>query len=406
MGIISPLGLDVSSTWQAITSGESGVGPIESFDTSESEIKIAAEVRGFDPKKYLGHKESRHMDRFTQFAMAASFEATAAARIDGSRDMTNTGVIIGSGIGGQNTLTRQLEILNEKGERKVNPYLIPMMLADSASGNVSMFFRAKGPNFCTTSACSSSSDAIGEAYEIIKRGDASIMITGGSEAAIIPIGVSGFRAVGALSSRNDRPKQASRPFDADRDGFVMAEGAAILILESLPSAVDRGAKILAEVIGYGASSDAFHITQPDETGEGGARAMRRALEKAGLQPSQIDYINAHGTSTRLNDKVETMCLKTVFGEDAHRIPISSTKSMTGHLLGAAGALEAALSVLTIQHGILPPTINLDTPDPECDLDYVPKVARKAKVRTVLSNTLGFGGHNSVLIFREYTGEGS
>jgi 3-oxoacyl-[acyl-carrier-protein] synthase II len=343
------------------------------------------------------------MDRFAQFAVAASLQALEQAGLKGKSElMSEVGVVIGSGIGGLGTLCKQLDIFKDRGPSRVSPFLIPMMMADSASGQVSILLGAKGPNFCTTSACSSSSDAVGEAYEIVKRGDSQAMITGGSEAAITPIAVAGFRAAGALSDRNHQPQEASRPFDADRDGFVIGEGAAIMVLESLPFALRRGANILGEIIGYGASSDAFHITQPDEDGEGGAKAMRLALSKAGIKPSEIDYINAHGTSTRLNDKIETLCIKKVFGNDAYRIPISSTKSMLGHLLGTAGAIEAMITLLTIRHGVIPPTINLTHPDPECDLDYVPNKARPAKVRTALTNSLGFGGHNSVLIFREYT----
>ena len=403
IGVISPLGLDVTSMWNGLVSGKSGVDYITLFDPAPLEIKIAAEVKGFNPTDYVGHKEARHMDRFAQFAVAASLQALEQAGLKGKSElMSEVGVVIGSGIGGIGTLCKQLDILKERGPGRVSPFLIPMMMADSASGQVSILLGAKGPNFCTTSACSSSSDAVGEAYEIVKRGDSQAMVTGGSEAAITPIAVAGFRAAGALSDRNHQPKEASRPFDAERDGFVIGEGAAIMVLESLPFALRRDANILGEIIGYGASSDAFHITQPDEDGEGGAKAMRLALSKAGIKPSEIDYINAHGTSTRLNDKIETLCIKKVFGDDAYRIPISSTKSMLGHLLGTAGAIEAMITLLTIRHGVIPPTINLTHPDPECDLDYVPNKARPAKVRTALTNSLGFGGHNSVLIFREYT----
>jgi 3-oxoacyl-[acyl-carrier-protein] synthase II len=295
----------------------------------------------------------------------------------------------------------QHEVLKERGPDRVSPFLIPMMIADMAPGQVSIMLGAKGPNFCTTSSCASGSDAIGEAFEIIRRGDAQAMITGGAEAVINPLAFAGFNAARAISTRNHEPQKASRPFDAERDGFVIGEGAAVLILESLPFATGRGAPILAEVISYGATGDAYHITQPAEGAEGGVRAMRMALKKAGLEPGEIEYINAHGTSTPLNDKHETTAIKTVFGKEAYRIPVSSTKSMIGHLLGAAGAIEAAICVLTIQHGIIPPTINLTSPDPECDLDYVPNVARQATVDTALSNAFGFGGHNSTLIFRRY-----
>lgn len=404
MGIISPVGVDVPSTWDALVSGRSGVDYITLFDTELFDVKIAAEVKDFVPTDHFGVKDARRLDRFAQFAIAASRQAVEEAGLKDD-EMREVGVILGSGIGGIGTLCKQLEIFWEKGPSRVSPFLVPMMMADSASGQVSIALGAKGPNFCATSACSSSSDAVGVAYETVKRGDCQAMVTGGSEAAVTPIGLAGFCAAGALSSRNHQPQEASRPFDAERDGFVMGEGAAVLILESLPFALKRGANILAEIIGYGASSDAFHITQPDEDGEGGARAMHLAIRKAGIEPTQIDYVNAHGTSTRLNDKIETLCLKKVFGDHVYRIPISSTKSMTGHLLGTAGAFEAIATILTIQYGIVPPTTNLTHPDPECDLDYVPNEARSARVRTALTNSLGFGGHNSVLIFREYTEDG-
>jgi 3-oxoacyl-[acyl-carrier-protein] synthase II len=310
--------------------------------------------------------------------------------------------MVGSGIGGLTTLSEQIKILNEKGPDRVTPFLIPMMISDMAGAQISINIGAKGANICSTSACSSGSDAIGNAYEILKRGDGVAIITGGAEAVINPIGVAGFNAARALSTRNDNPKQASRPFDAQRDGFIIGEGAAILVLENLDFARQRGAHILAEVIGYGASSDAYHITSPAESGEGAARAMKMALRKAEVKPTDIDYINAHGTSTELNDKIETRAIKTVFGDYAYKVPISSTKSMTGHMIGAAGAIEAAICVLTILNGIIPPTINYANPDPECDLDYVPNVARRAVVKTALSNTFGFGGHNSSLIIRKYS----
>jgi len=401
MGTVSPLGLDVPSLWEALVSGRSGVDRISLFDSETFETRIAAEVKGFEATDYIDRKDARHMDRYTHFAVVASTQAVEQAGIKVDEEPGDIGVIVGSGIGGLATLSAQFAVLAERGPSRINPFLIPMMITDGASGRVSIALGAKGVNFCITSACSSGADAIGEAGEIIKRGDAQVMIAGGSEAAITPIGIAGFNAAGALSKRNDEPQKASRPFDAERDGFVMGEGAAVLVLESLPYALKRGAKILAEVIGYGATSDAFHITQPAAGGEGGAKAMQIALRKAGIKPTEIDYINAHGTSTPPNDKCETMAMKTVFGESAYRIPISSTKSMTGHLIGAAGAIEAIICVLTIQHGIIPPTINLTHPDPECDLDYVPNVARQKRVRTALSNSFGFGGHNSVLVIREY-----
>lgn len=400
--MISPLGLDVPSTWQGLVSGKSGVDYITQFDPEPLETKIAAEVKNFDPAQYMDRKDLRRMERFVHFAVAASLQAVEQARLN--IDATNAegiGVVIGVGLGGLNTLLSQYQVFIERGADRVSPFLIPMMIADMASGQVAILLGAKGPNFCTTSSCASSSDAIGDAFEIIKRGDAQAMITGGSEAVINPLTIAGFNAARALSIRNHEPQKASRPFDAERDGFIMGEGAATLILESLPFATKRGALILAEVVGYGAAGDAYHITQPADGGEGGARSMSIALKEAGLEPGEIDYINAHGTSTPLNDKNETMALKTVFGKGAYRIPISSTKSMVGHLLGAAGAMEAAISILTIQTGVIPPTINLTSPDPDCDLDYVPNTARQAVVNTALSNVFGFGGHNSTLIIRRY-----
>jgi len=402
MGMVTPLGLDASSTWQKLINGESGVDYITQYDPAITETKIAAEVKGFDPTQYLDRKESRHMDRFVQFAVVAALQAVKQAGIK-NIPSEETGVVIGVGIGGLNTLLTQYDVLREKGADRVSPFLIPMMIPDMASGQVSITLGAKGPNFCTSSACASGSDAIGEAYEIIKRGETAVMIAGGAESVITPIAVAGFNSARALSTRNNEPKKASRPFDAERDGFIIGEGAAVLILESLAHAEKRGAPILAEIVGYGATSDAFHITQPANGGEGGARAMKAALKEAGMKPSEINYINAHGTSTPLNDKNETMAIKSVFEKEAYNVPISSTKSMTGHLLGAAGSLEAAICILAIQNGIIPPTVNLTTPDPECDLDYVPNTARMATVSTALSNVFGFGGHNSTLIFRRYEG---
>jgi 3-oxoacyl-[acyl-carrier-protein] synthase II len=402
MGMVTPLGVDVPSTWQKLINGESGVDYITQYDPAITETKIAAEVKGFDPSQYLDRKESRHMDRFVQFAVVSALQAVKQA---GIKDIPSqeTGVVIGVGIGGLNTLLTQYDVLREKGADRVSPFLIPMMIPDMASGQVSIMLGAKGPNFCTSSACASGSDAIGESYEIIKRGETSVMIAGGAESVITPIAVAGFNSARALSTRNNEPKKASRPFDAERDGFIIGEGAAVLILESLAHAERRGAQILAEIVGYGATSDAFHITQPANGGEGGARAMKAALKEAGMKPGEISYINAHGTSTPLNDKNETMAIKSVFEKEAYKVPISSTKSMTGHLLGAAGSLEAAICILAIQNGIIPPTVNLTTPDPECDLDYVPNTARRATVSTALSNVFGFGGHNSTLIFRRYEG---
>ena len=404
MGALTPLGLDINTTWEGLVDGKSGIDHITQFDASSLETRFAGEVKGFEPVEYMGRKEARRMDRFSQLAVAASVEAVRDAGLEiNDTNKGNIGVLIGSGIGGLLTMSEQVRILIEQGPDRVSPFLVPMMIADMASAQVSIALGARGPNFCPTSACSSGSDAIGTAYEIIKRGDAEAMFAGGSEAIITPIGVAGFCANRALSTRNEAPQQASRPFDAERDGFVIGEGAAILVLEDLAYARERGARIIAEITGYGASSDAVHITQPSENGEGAARAMQMALRKAGLAPSEIGYINAHGTSTPLNDKVETMAIKTVFGDYAYHVPISSTKSMTGHLLGAAGAIEGAVCIKVINTGVIPPTVNYNNPDPECDLDYVPNKAREARISSAMSNSFGFGGHNSVLVFQEFRG---
>jgi 3-oxoacyl-[acyl-carrier-protein] synthase II len=402
LGVLCPLGLDAATTWEALIVGKSGVDRITLFDASDFETKIAGEVKGFEPTNYMSRKDARHNDRFSQLAVTASLEAVeqAGLKID-SANKDDIGIVIGSGIGGLTTLFEQTRVLLDRGADRISPFLIPMMMPNMASAQASIVLGVKGPNLCTTSACSSGSDAIGFAYETIKRGDAKVMITGGSETIINPIGVSAFNAMKAISTRNDEPQLASRPFDAERDGFVIGEGAAILILEDLAFAQARGARILAEMLAYGASADAYHITAPLETGEGAALAIQRALSKAGITPKEIDYINAHGTSTSLNDKMETKAIKTVFGEHAYKVPISSTKSMMGHLVGSAGAVEATICIMVIQHGIIPPTINLTHPDPECDLDYVPNVARQAKVSIAMSNSFGFGGHNSVLVFRKY-----
>ena len=402
-GILSPLGLDTRTTWEGLIAGESGIDYITLFDPSDMAAKFAGEVKGFQPTDYMERKEARRMDRFAQLAVAASREAVESARLE--IDHTNDddiGVIIGSGIGGLTTLFEQAKVLVEKGPDRVSPFLAPMMIADIAAAQVSIALGVKGPNFCTTSACSSGSDAIGAAYELIRHGDAQVMLAGGTEALINPLGITAFTALKALSTRNEAPKKASRPFDAERDGFVISEGACVLILEKLEHALKRGVPVLAEIAAYGATADSFHVTQPMENGEGAAKAMRVALKKADILPTEIDYINAHGTSTQLNDVMETRAIKTVFGDYAYRVPISSTKSMLGHLIGCAGAAEAMVCILSIQNGTIPPTINYDHPDPDCDLDYVPNVARKAEVKTALSNSFGFGGHNSVLILRRYT----
>jgi len=402
-GILSPLGLDTRTTWEGLIAGESGIDYITLFDPSDMAAKFAGEVKGFQPTDYMERKEARRMDRFAQLAVAASREAVESARLE--IDHTNDddiGVIIGSGIGGLTTLFEQAKILVEKGPDRVSPFLAPMMIADIAAAQVSIALGVKGPNFCTTSACSSGSDAIGAAYELIRHGDAQVMLAGGTEALINPLGITAFTALKALSTRNEAPKKASRPFDAERDGFVISEGACVLILEKLEHALKRDVPILAEIAAYGATADSFHVTQPMENGEGAAKAMRVALKKADILPTEIDYINAHGTSTPLNDLMETRAIKTVFGDYAYRVPISSTKSLLGHLIGCARAAEAMVCILSIQNGTIPPTINYDHPDPDCDLDYVPNVARKAEVNTALSNSFGFGGHNSVLILRRYT----
>ncbi len=402
IGALTPLGLDMASTWDNLIAGKSGIDKITLFDATPHETKIAGEVKGFDPGKYINRKEIRRMDRFAQLAVAAGHEAvrSASLKID-STNQDDIGVFVGSGIGGLGTLFEQAKILVEKGPDRVSPFLAPMMIADIAAAQISIALEVKGPNFCTTSACSSGSDAIGVAYELIKHGDTPVMIAGGAESIINPLGITAFNSLKALSTRNDPPQKASCPFDKNRDGFIISEGAVILILENLEHAINRGADILAEIIGYGATSDSFHVTQPLENGAGAARAMLNALKKAGLKPEEIDYINAHGTSTQLNDAMETKAIKTTFGEYAYKVPVSSTKSMTGHLIGAAGAIEPAICIMTILKGVIPPTINYETPDPDCDLDYVPNTARPAKVDTALTNSFGFGGHNSVLILRRY-----
>ena len=403
IGMLSPIGIDLASNWEGLIAGKSGIDYITLFDTEGFQTKFAGEVKGFEPTNYINRKDARHMDRFTQMAVVASFQAVEHSAIPiNSSNQDNIGIVIGSGIGGLTTMFQQARILIERGPDRISPFLAPMMIADMAAAQVSISLGVKGPNMCTTSACSSSADAIGVAYELIRRGDTQAAIAGGSETIINPIGIAAFNALRAISTRNDAPQQASRPFDAERDGFVIGEGACSLILEDLDYARKRGANILAEIIAYGASADAYHITQPLEDGGGAAKAMQLALKKAGLVPDGIDYVNAHGTSTPLNDKMETTAIKTVFGDHAHRIPISSTKSMVGHLIGTAGAFEAAVCIMAIQRGIIPPTINLTNPDPECDLDYVPNVARQVEINTALSNSFGFGGHNSVLIFRKYS----
>lgn len=402
LGVISSLGLDYETFWSSLIEGKSGISLVSSFDTSDYETKIGAEVKDFDPYKYMDKKDVKRTDRFAQFAIAAAKQATADANLEINEENANrVGVLIGSGIGGMRTFEDQARTFIEKGPRRVSPFFIPMMIADMATGQVSIYTGARGPNLTAVTACASSTHAIGEAFRIIQYGDADVMITGGSEAAITGLAYAGFSAAGALSKRNEEPTRASRPFDLERDGFVMGEGAAVIILEELESALARGAKIYAEIVGYGLTGDAYHVTAPHPAGIGAAEAMRMAVKDAGWQPEQVDYINAHGTSTKQNDEFETLAIKKVFGEHAYRLAVSSTKSMTGHLLGAAGALEAIVSILTIKTGIIPPTINYENPDPDCDLDYVPNKARKQDVRRVLTNSFGFGGHNGCLAFTKY-----
>lgn len=399
LGAVTPLGLNVEEFWANVIAGKSGVGLITRFDTTDFNVKIAAEVKGFDPENYLDKKEARRTDRFVQFALAAAKMAVddASLTIDES-NCEDVGVYIGSGVGGISTVEEQARTLFEKGPSRVSPFMVPMMISDMAAGQVSIMLGAKGPNEATVTACASSAHAIGNAFNAIRYGRAEVMITGGSEAAITPLSIAGFQSARALSTRNDEPEKASRPFDLNRDGFVMGEGAGILILEELEHAKRRGAKIYAELVGFGSTGDAYHITSPAPEGEGAKRAIIRALKDAGLQPDEVQYVNAHGTSTYYNDLYETKAIKAVFGD---RIAVSSTKSMTGHLLGAAGAIEAIITALTLEHQIIPPTINYETPDPECDLDYVPNRARESKIDAAITNSFGFGGHNAVLVLRRY-----
>jgi len=401
MGTISPLGDDLATTWGGLVAGRSGVGPITRFDASGYKTRIAAEVKGFDPKAHFAVKEARRLDPFVQYAVVAAREAVADARLaPDDASGRRTAVIIGSGIGGITTITQQSLVLERRGPNRVSPFLIPMILPDTAAGMVAIEFGLTGPNMAMTSACATGANTIGEAFEMIRRGAADLAICGGTEASVVPIAVAGFSVMRAISQRNDEPERASRPFDRDRDGFVVGEGSALLILEEMGQAQARGAHIYAEIVGYGSTCDAFHITAPQENGAGAAACMGGALAMAGLAPEQIDYINAHGTSTRLNDVIETRAIKTTFGSHARRVMISSTKSMTGHLLGAAGGLEAIVCVKALEEGIVPPTINLDEPDPECDLDYVPHHAREVEINTAMTNSFGFGGHNVSLIFRK------
>ncbi|NMM51287.1 beta-ketoacyl-ACP synthase II [Paenibacillus aquistagni] len=400
MGVITALGSDLTTFWNHLLEGKSGVSLIESFDVSEYPTQIAASVKDFNPELYMDKKEVRRMDRFVQFAVAASKKAVEDAKLNmAEEDPERVGVIVGSGIGGLGTWEDQHHILIEKGAKRVSPFFIPMMIANMASGQVSMTLGAKGPNTAAVSACATGTHSIGDAYKIIQRGDADVMICGGAEATIRPLGLAGFCSMKAMSTRNDEPEKASRPFDTGRDGFVMGEGSGVLIIESLEHALKRGANIYAEIIGYGMSADAHHITEPDPTGA--AHCMMRAIKDAGIDPSAVDYINAHGTSTPVGDRSETTAIKAALGEHAYKVAVSSTKSMTGHLLGAAGGIEAVICGLTLKNDMIAPTINLDNQDPECDLDYVPNVARQQDVNVTMSNSFGFGGHNATLVMKKY-----
>ncbi|MGB8957073.1 MAG: beta-ketoacyl-ACP synthase II [Tumebacillaceae bacterium] len=402
MGVISPVGNDVESFWNSLINGHSGIRRIDRFDVSELSSQIGALVRDFNPEDFFDKKEARKMDRFVQYAMVAAREALKQSGLNiNNENAERVGVYVGSGVGGVETLVEQYEVLKTKGPRRVSPFLIPMMIVDMAAGQISIEIGAKGPNLAPISACATGTHAIGDAFKVIQRGSADVMFAGGAEGSLIPLTIAGFNSAKALSTRNDDPERASRPFDKDRDGFVMGEGAGILVLEELEHAKKRGAKILAEVVGYGLSGDAHHMTAPAPEGEGAARAMKLALEDAGIEPSAIGYINAHGTGTEYNDFYETLAVKGAFGEHAYKLAISSTKSMTGHMLGAAGGVEAVACVQAINESILPPTINLDEPGEGCDLDYVPNEARKQEVEYVMSNSLGFGGHNGSIIFKKY-----
>jgi 3-oxoacyl-[acyl-carrier-protein] synthase II len=404
LGALTPIGNTTDEFWSGLVQGRCGIGPITKFDATGYPTQIAGEIRNFDPLKYVERKEARRLDPYLQYAMACACMAVDDASLDtGAVDSERFGVLIGSGIGGITSLMDGEHTRLEKGFDRVSPFVIPMLIINMASGLVSMRFGAKGPNSSVVTACATGNHALGDAYRIIQRGEADVMIAGGAEAIIVPIAIASFCAMKAMSTRNDEPERASRPFDADRDGFVCSEGGGILTLESLEHAVRRGARIYAEIVGYGMSGDAHHMTAPDPEGDGAVRAMRAALRDAALTPAEVGYINAHGTSTQYNDKFETLAIKRVFGEYAARLAVSSTKSMTGHLLGAAGGIEAVASVLALHHGILPPTINYETPDPDCDLDYVPNQARKQDIDVALSNAFGFGGTNATLAFRKYRG---
>jgi beta-ketoacyl-acyl-carrier-protein synthase II len=402
MGVISPVGLDVATAWRNVVAGRSGIGPISLFDTEEMDVRIAGEAQGFEATNYMSAKEARRTDRFTQFAIAALDEAMGqAGLVIDEENAGEVGVIVGSGVGGIWTYSQEFEVLRTKGPRRVSPFLVPMITVDVPAVQIALRSGARGPNLGVTSACATGSDAIGQAYETIVRGHAQAMITGGFEAAVTPIGVATFARMRALSRRNDDPAGASRPFDADRDGFVMSEGGGLLILESLEFARARGAEPLAEVLGYAATSDAIHVAAPDPGGVGAARCMTLAMERAGIEAAEVSYINAHGTSTMAGDPAETEAIKRALGKEAYRVPVSATKSIHGHLIGGAGALEATICIQALREGVIPPTINLETPDPACDLDYVPKEARRADLEITLSNSFGFGGHNATLVLGRF-----
>lgn len=399
LGVVSAIGNDISTFWNSLREGKSGVGPLTTFDASKFDSRIAAEVKGFVPALYgLSTKDTKRMDKFVQFAVAASKQAITDSGLElDKEDRTRIGTLIGSGIGSLHTMEKEFQVYLEKGPSKLSPFFIPMLIVNEASGNVAIIFGFKGPNSCVATACATGSHAIGDAFRILERGDAEVMICGGTESAITYLGLGGFCALNGLSTRNDQPQKASRPFDRERDGFVMAEGCGIVVLETLEHANKRNARIYAEISGYGMSCDAYHMTAPDPEGDGAARSMKEALKDAKLNPEDVDYVNAHGTSTKLNDKIETVAFKKALGSHAKKVMISSTKSMTGHALGAAGGIEFIICCLTIKDGIVPPTINYEFPDPDCDLDYVPNTARKTDINVCMSDSLGFGGHNATLV---------
>lgn len=402
MGLVTPLGIGVEETWSSLVAGKSGISRITKFDASEMSTRIAGEIKNFKPQDFISPKEIRRMDDFIVYAVAASRMAIEGSNLHiNGNNAGRVGVITGCGLGGLKTIEKYHRVLLEEGPKKISPFFIPMLIANMAPGQISITFGAKGPNVSIETACAAGAHAVGDAFKTIQRGAADVMITGGVEATITPLAVSGFNAMRAISTRNDEPEKASRPFDRDRDGFVLAEGSGILILELLEHALERGVPIQAEIIGYGLTGDAFHMAAPAPDGEGMARCMQMALDDAGIAPEEVDYLNAHGTSTDLNDRYETQAIKAVFGKHAYQMPVSSTKSMTGHLLGGAGGVEAAFTVLALERGIIPATINYENPDPDCDLDYVPNVSRKANLRTALSNSFGFGGTNAALVFRRY-----